>query len=224
MILYAFYQVHGDPIAAGRISKPDQILPYFVVTELPAGFPGLFIAAIYAASMSTISAGINSLTSASLIDFYQRLWAKSRPVRAGPAPPGPPILTLAYGVLVIGLAFLVHAPGDAAGSEQHGDRPGGRPVARAVLPRESSSAVATRAGALVGWFAGVVVLVPVCFATQVSFLWYALIGCLATMAVGLLVSLLGPAPDPEQTRRVSRGRPARGRRGTAARGIRLAQR
>src|SRR5262249_12933581 len=74
VILYAFYRVHGHPLAAGRIQRPDQILPYFVVTELPSGFPGLFIAAIYAASMSTISAGINSLTSASLVDFYQRLW------------------------------------------------------------------------------------------------------------------------------------------------------
>ena len=93
--------------AGGRTDhKADQILPYFVVTELPAGFSGLLIAAIYAASMSTISAGINSLTSASLIDFYQRLW------------PQPDLsertqlklarrLTLVYGALVIAFAFLV---------------------------------------------------------------------------------------------------------------------
>ena len=48
LVLYAFYQVKGDPLAAGHITKADQILPYFVVNELPAGLPGLFIAAIYA--------------------------------------------------------------------------------------------------------------------------------------------------------------------------------
>ncbi|MDQ3624734.1 MAG: sodium/solute symporter, partial [Verrucomicrobiota bacterium] len=110
LVLYAFYQVHGDPLAAGKITKADQILPYFVVTELPRGFPGLFIAAIYAASMSTISAGINSLTSASLIDFYQRLWRKpdlSEHNQLNIAR----WLTLGYGALVIVLAFLVHRLG-----------------------------------------------------------------------------------------------------------------
>ncbi|MFO0910841.1 MAG: hypothetical protein U0794_21290 [Isosphaeraceae bacterium] len=59
VILYAYYQVRGgaDPLASGQIRKADQILPFFVVRELPTDSPGFFIAAIYAASMSTISAG-----------------------------------------------------------------------------------------------------------------------------------------------------------------------
>ena len=69
LVLYAFYKQHGDSLAAGLIEKEDQILPYFVVTQLPAGLPGLLIAAIYAASMSTISAGLNSLASATVVDF-----------------------------------------------------------------------------------------------------------------------------------------------------------
>ncbi len=106
VILAAYYQVHGDPLAARHIRKADQILPYFVVTELPPGFPGLFIAAIYAASMSTISSGINSLTSVTLIDFYQRLWRRPvvsevSQVRLARG------LSVAYGALVIVLAFLV---------------------------------------------------------------------------------------------------------------------
>jgi hypothetical protein len=81
-----------------------------VVTELPSGLPGLFIAAIYAASMSTISAGINSLTSASLVDFYQRLWkrpdlSEKNQLRIARA------LTFGYGTLVIILAFLVQRLG-----------------------------------------------------------------------------------------------------------------
>ncbi|MEO6811519.1 MAG: hypothetical protein ABI353_20595, partial [Isosphaeraceae bacterium] len=44
----------------------------------------------------------------------------------------------------------------------------------------------------------VAVLVPVCFATKISFLWYAMIGCLVTMAVGYVVSLFESPPLPAQ--------------------------
>lgn len=196
VILYAFYQVHGDPLVSGKITRADQILPYFVVNELPAGFPGLFIAAIYAASMSTISAGLNSLTSATLIDFYQRLWRKPdlaedwqlRLARR---------LTLGYGVLVIALAFLVPHLGTLLEASNSVIGLVGGPLLGlfflGMLVRRSNAR-----GAIVGWIAGVAVLVPVCFATKISFLWYAMIGCLTTMAIGYVVSLFDSAPSPAQ--------------------------
>ncbi|MEO6808889.1 MAG: sodium/solute symporter, partial [Isosphaeraceae bacterium] len=158
VILYAFYQVHGDPLVAGKITRPDQILPYFVVNELPAGFPGLFIAAIYAASMSTISAGLNSLTSASLVDFYQRLWrnpdlSEDWQLRLARR------LTLGYGVLVIALAFLVQYLGTLLEASNSVIGLVGGPLLGlfflGMLVRRC-----TARGALVGWIAGVAVLVP----------------------------------------------------------------
>jgi SSS family transporter len=204
VILYAFYQVHGDPLASGRITKPDQILPYFTVTELPSGFPGLFIAAIYAASMSTISAGINSLTSASLIDFYQRLWPNADLSETGQLRLARR-LTLGYGALVIGLAFLVPFLGTLLEASNSVIGLVGGPLLGLfflgiLVPR------ATARGALAGWLAGIGVLIPVCFADKipflrsfpkVSFLWYALIGTATTMGAGFLVSLLEPAPSPK---------------------------
>jgi sodium-coupled monocarboxylate transporter 8/12 len=193
--LYAFYQLHGDPLAAGHIRKADQILPYFVVTELPSGFPGLFLAAIYAASMSTISAGINSLTSASLIDFYTRLWRPGAPeaVQMRLAR----VLTLAYGALVIGLAFLVPHLGTLLEASNSVIGLVGGPLLGlfllGILVRR-----ATARGALLGWLAGVAVLIPVCFATRVSFLWYAGVGCLTTMAAGYACSLFERPPSPSQ--------------------------
>ena len=193
LVLYAFYQVHGDPLAAGKIAKADQILPYFVVTELPHGFPGLFIAAIYAASMSTISAGINSLTSASLVDFYQRLWKRpdlSEKNQLNIAR----WLTFAYGTLVILLAFLVHRLGTLLEATNKVIGLIGGPLVGlfllGILTRR-----ATSRGAFIGWIGGLVVTIWVCFFTNISFLWYAMTGCLATMGVGLLVSLFEPPPD-----------------------------
>ncbi len=209
VILYAFYRVHGDPLAAGLIRKPDQILPYFAVTQLPAGFPGLFIAAIYAASMSTVSAGLNSLTSATLVDFYgqfRRIEDRTERSQLRLARR----LTLGYGALVIGLAFLVQYLGTLLEASNSVIGLVGGPLLGLfflgiLVPR------ATARGVLIGWVAGVAVLLPVCFATSVSFLWYALIGCLMTMAVGSLASLLEPAPGPRQLDGLtwaSRSRPA----------------
>ena len=187
LVLFAFYQLHGDPLAAGHIRKADQILPYFVVTELPAGFPGLLIAAIYAASMSTISAGINSLTSSSLIDFYQRLWSQPdlsersqlRMARR---------LTLVYGALVIALAFLVQNLGTLLEASNSVIGLVGGPLLGIFFLGIFTRRVTAR-GALLGWLAGVGVLLAVWLATNVSFIWYTLIGCGSTLIAGCLVSL-----------------------------------
>ncbi len=192
VVLYAFYQVHGDPLAAGQIRKADQILPYFAVTELPSGFSGLFIAAIYAASMSTVSAGINSLTTASLIDFYQRLGKRPDLSEASQLRLARR-MTVGYGALVIALAFLVQHLGTLLEASNSVIGLVGGPMLGlfflGILVKR-----ATARGALIGWIAGVGVLLPVCFASRISFLWYAMIGCLATMAVGYAASLFEKCP------------------------------
>lgn len=78
LVLFAYYHTQGDPLTGGKIRKMDQILPYFVARELPEGIPGLLIAAIYGATMAAVSSGINSLTSATMVDFYERLWKGAR--------------------------------------------------------------------------------------------------------------------------------------------------
>jgi Sodium:solute symporter family len=47
-------------------------LPSFITSYAPAGVVGLIIAAIFAAAMSTISAELASLSTATVIDFYRR--------------------------------------------------------------------------------------------------------------------------------------------------------
>ena len=196
LVLYAFYQINGDPLAAGKITKADQILPYFVVNELPSGLPGLFIAAIYAASMSTISSGINSLTSASLVDFYQRLWrrpdlSEQNQLRIAR------VLTLSYGALVILLAFLVQRLGTLLEATNKVIGLIGGPLIGlfllGILFRR-----ATARGALIGWIGGLSLTLWVCFGTQISFLWYAMSGCVSTMVIGYVVSCFDRAPDPKQ--------------------------
>ena len=50
----------------------NYVFPTFVMTHLPIGLVGLLMAAIFAAAMSTISAELASLSTATVIDFYRR--------------------------------------------------------------------------------------------------------------------------------------------------------
>ena len=69
--LYTFYNTHpaGLDITMGQ---SDAIFPFFMMSEMPAGVAGVLIAAIFAATMSTISSNINSVATAFSIDFWKR--------------------------------------------------------------------------------------------------------------------------------------------------------
>ena len=58
-------------------SDVNYVFPTFVTTQLPIGLVGLMIAAILAAVMSTVAAELNSLSTATIIDFYKRHFKKS---------------------------------------------------------------------------------------------------------------------------------------------------
>ena len=53
-------------------SDVNYVFPTFITTHMPIGIVGLLIAAIFAAAMSTISAELASLSTATVIDFYRR--------------------------------------------------------------------------------------------------------------------------------------------------------
>jgi SSS family transporter len=68
--LAAYYMLH--PALQSTLTNSDQVLPHFIVSVLPTGVAGLVIAGMLAATMSSVSAGINSLSTATTIDFIQR--------------------------------------------------------------------------------------------------------------------------------------------------------
>ena len=69
--LYTFFQTHPAELDI-TMQKGDAIFPYFMMSQMPAGVAGLLIAAIFAATMSTISSNINSVATAFSVDFYKR--------------------------------------------------------------------------------------------------------------------------------------------------------
>ena len=70
--LYAFYKTQPvllDP----AMERNDGILPFFIMQQLPAGVAGLIIAAVFAASQSSISSSLNSIATAWTKDVDSRL-------------------------------------------------------------------------------------------------------------------------------------------------------
>jgi SSS family transporter len=71
--LFTYFERAGWP-PPGIREKPDQLFPYFMGQVFPVGLTGLVIAAILAASLSSIDSAINSLSTVAMSDFYNRLF------------------------------------------------------------------------------------------------------------------------------------------------------
>lgn len=101
-LLYLFIQDHSGRFPDNL--QTDQYLPYFIVNFLPRGLPGLMIAAIYAAAMSTLSSVLNSLTTITITDFIRP--GSSRPISDAAQMRLARWITVAWGVVAIGTALL----------------------------------------------------------------------------------------------------------------------
>lgn len=66
LTLGAWYNYNPDP---NLPKDADKVLSYFVSTQLPVGFMGMIVAAILAATMSSITSGINALSGSLMNDF-----------------------------------------------------------------------------------------------------------------------------------------------------------
>lgn len=69
--LYTYYNTHPAELDV-TMQQSDAIFPFFMMSQMPAGVAGALIAAIFAATMSTISSNINSVATAFSIDFWKR--------------------------------------------------------------------------------------------------------------------------------------------------------
>jgi SSS family transporter len=70
LALFAYFQRHTLPPEFST----DKLVPYFMSLEFPVGAVGLVIAAIMAASLSSIDSAINSCSSVAVVDLYYRVW------------------------------------------------------------------------------------------------------------------------------------------------------
>jgi solute:Na+ symporter, SSS family len=178
-------QASGD----SRYSDVNYVFPTFITTRLPIGLTGLMIAAIFAAAMSAASGELSSLTSATIIDFYQRHFVKGATDRHYLY--ASRFATTAWGLFACGVAMFAADQGSLIevvnryGSLFYGS----------ILGVFLLAIVTTRAraeGAFWGLIAGMAVVLVVAFQTNVAFLWHNLIGAAVVFVVGMAVSITKP--------------------------------
>lgn len=164
----------------------NYIFPTFVLGHLPVGLVGLLVAAIMAAAMSSISAELNSLSTATVIDFYRRHFRPAATDRHYLA-----VSKLATGfwgafaclvaVYATSLGSLIEVV-NRFGSFFYGSILG--VFILAILTRR-----ATGHGAFAGLLAGMVSVAAVAtFRPDISFLWHNVVGAGVVVIVGLTVS------------------------------------
>nr|KAG5707446.1 hypothetical protein BaRGS_011950 [Batillaria attramentaria] len=109
LVMYASYY-NCDPLKLGVVSKADQLMPLFVMETLGEypGLPGLFVACVYSAALSTVSSGVNSLAAVTLEDFLRPWMDKLTEGRFSARLHTIMTITSAlfYGLVTIGLAYL----------------------------------------------------------------------------------------------------------------------
>jgi SSS family solute:Na+ symporter len=76
-LLWAFYRLTGSGLPAG-LTRPDQVFPNFMVTQMPAGVGGLFLAALFGAAMSMLASDLNCLALVVVQDFYAQFFPRTR--------------------------------------------------------------------------------------------------------------------------------------------------
>jgi SSS family transporter len=73
LALWVHYQVTPLPteVETQLLTEPDRIFPYFIMTEIPEGISGIFIAAIFAAGISTLDSVITEVADISVNNVYE---------------------------------------------------------------------------------------------------------------------------------------------------------
>jgi len=192
--LFAYFQTHTLPAEY----QTDKLLPYFMSLAFPAGAVGLVIAAIMAASLSSIDSAINSCSSVAVIDLYNRLWLGADVRTENAVDQRHQVLvsriaTVLFGVAGTTLACNVSRLGNLIEINARVVNAFTGPLfgiyLLAMFSRRSRSE-----GVLLAGVAGAAAAYYVAYHTAIGFLWPSTFGLAATMLVGWTAAAMWPAP------------------------------
>lgn len=184
--LYTFFKTHPAELDY-TMANTDTIFPFFMMSQMPVGVAGLLIAAIFAATMSTISSNINSVSTAFTIDIYRK-W---RPLASDKSMLRVARRTCAVsGLIGMGLALLMATWNILSLLDYFNtilgllsSGLGGLFIMGIFFPRIGARA------ALIGFIVGTAVVFYLNYCTPMSFLLFGFVGMVVSVLVALLISL-----------------------------------
>jgi SSS family solute:Na+ symporter len=175
------------------------VFPTWMTTQLPVGLVGLMLAAIFAAAMSTISAELASLSTATVIDFYRRWIRQNADERhllnvSRLATGFWGLFASVVAIWSVELGSLIEVV-NRYGSFFYGSILG-------VFLLAIGWKRANGHGAFVGLIAGMIAVGYVDVFTNIEFLWLNIVGAITVFVVGAVVSAAAPqkASRPQRAR------------------------
>ncbi len=200
LIIGTLVTTQADFRALIPADKPDLMVPIFIREYLPHGVIGILLVAILSAAMSSLSSAINSLSAASVEDFFNR----DKNLSDEKYMQYSRYAALFWGVVCIVLAFFT---GDIAKTVIEAINKIGSVFYGPILATFIAAIAIKRVnaiGANVGLLTGVAVNVYLwLFVPEVFWFWWNAIGAVVTLVVGIIVSLLlGGKPDGDKSNQV----------------------
>jgi SSS family solute:Na+ symporter len=195
----------GLPLTAAGTPNLNLVFPSFVLREFAPGLAGLAIVGLFAAAMSSIDSALNSLSASTLEDFgpaqghYAATDLKLAERRRFVASK---IATLAWGLFAVGFSFAVEHIASTlleainkVGSMANGPLLGLFALA-VIWPRVGASRAVAAFVAGIGCNAALWLFMP-----ELSWLWWNVAGCLATLCLAGLTAGISRVPPPDFSRR-----------------------
>ena len=165
----------------------NYVIPTFILTRLPIGLVGLLILVIMLAATDTIAGELNSLSTATVIDFYKRWFVRTASEthylavsKAATAFWG--LFACVVAVWAAELGSLIEVV-NRFGSFFYGSILG-------VFILAIAFRSATANGAFIGLIAGMASVAWFASFTRVAFLWHNVIGAVVVVVVGMAISYL----------------------------------
>ena len=180
VMLFAYY---------GKMDiKSDEIFPMFIIDVLPPGVSGIIIAGLFAAAMSTLAGSMSALSSSSMMDLYTPLSGKvlseKKKLKISR------LLTILWAGLLVLSALIFMGSSRAVvevalsiASFTYGGLLGVFLLGILITKAKQEDAIA-------GFVAGILVMVTVITLNLFVWTWFTLIGVIATIFVGTLLSSL----------------------------------
>ena len=199
--LLGYFKLHPQMLPEGIdiAANADRIFPRFISFHLPQGVSGLVVAAMFAAAMSSIDSGVNSISAVVTSDFLARFGRRPQSGRGQVRM----AQLLAFGIgsiVVVGSTFMEYVPGNITAVTAKTTNLLVTPIF-ALFFFALFVPCARPAGVVVGAVCGTATAVLIAFSgpifgmdphtglDPISFMWIGPTALLVNLASGTLVSL-----------------------------------
>jgi SSS family transporter len=173
-----------EEVRGAASNDVNYVFPSYLIKYVPAGVLGLMIAVIFAAAMSSLDSELTALSSATVVDFYRRYWKRDASERHYLA--ASRWTTLLWGIFAAGVALYAGQLGslieavNRIGSYFYGSLLG--VFLLAFLVKRANGT-----GAFWGLWGGMISVFLVSIYTDISFLYYNVVGAVVVVVIGTVL-------------------------------------